>query len=377
MKTLKLLLLLIVFMLLVACAGEASVSNEDASSQENVEAVATAVPTAAAAPTVTPLPYEEIPGAYLGTFYGDGAPSVGLYEDIGKGVAIQGSYIDFESPFVAGTANALANVGRIWFITWEYWGTPDPAYAERPLDLILEGAYDEHLQEWGERLHEFEKPIFLRWGHEMNGDWYPWAGANNGKGTLDGFGDATLPDGPERYVAAYRYIHDAISAAGADNVLWVWCPNAPFSSSANNYGSTTGGWNEAVNYYPGDEYVDWLCFDGYNWGTSGYGQTFNSSWTSFDDIYADSYAQLQTINPGKPIIIGEYASTEDGGDKAAWILDAYEKMETEYPQIRGVIWFHISKETDWRINSSPESLTAFTEAVAGDYWLDEWPEMKE
>ncbi len=189
--------------------------------------------------------------------------------------------------------------------------------------------------------------------------------------------DAELPDGPERYVATYRYIHDAISAAGADNVLWVWCPNAPFEGMAQNYGSTTGGWNEAANYYPGDEYVDWLCFDGYNWGTSAYGQTFNSTWTNFDEIYTESYAQLQAINPGKPIIIGEYASTEDGGDKAAWITDAYQMMQSDYPQIRAVIWFHINKETDWRINSSPESLEAFTEAVADDYWLDEWPGMRE
>ncbi|MBE2222283.1 MAG: hypothetical protein IAF02_12120 [Anaerolineae bacterium] len=371
MYLLRLLSLVLFLFWLTACTG-----TQTPPSTPTPLPTATAVPPTST-PTATPLPYEALPGAYLGTFYGQPVPSVGLYDEIGKAVAISASYIDFRTPFVAGTAASLARAGRIAFITWEYKGTPDPAYAERPLDLILEGEYDDHLQQWGERLAAFEKPIFLRWGHEMNGNWYPWAGANNGGGTLAGFGDAALPDGPERYVAAYRYIHDAISAAGADNVLWVWCPNAPFANMAGSYGSTAGGWNEAVNYYPGDDYVDWLCFDGYNWGTSSYGQTFDSTWTSFDEIFGSSYAELQAINPGKPIIIGEYASTEDGGDKAAWIIDAYETMQADYPQIRGVIWFHISKETDWRIDSSPESLAAFKTAVADDYWLDEWPGMTE
>jgi endoglucanase len=52
-------------------------------------------------------------------------------------------------------------------------------------------------------------------------------------------------------------------------------------------------------------------------------------------------------------------------------------MQADYPQIRAVIWFHINKETDWRINSSPESQEAFKQAVAGDYWLDVWPGMME
>jgi len=364
----RLILFSLMALLFTACT-------EDAPPPEISTATAVIPPTIQ--PTVTPLPYEAIPGAYLGTFYGDPVSSVALYEELGKGVAISANYLDFESPFVTGMASSLARAGRISFITWEYWGTRDPAYEERPLDLILDGEYDDHLQQWGERLRDFDKPIFLRWGHEMNGDWYPWAGINNGGGQLDGFGDPTLPDGPERFVTTYRYIHDAISAAGADNVLWVWCPNAPFDNMAQNYGSTTGGWNEAANYYPGDEYVGWLCFDGYNWGTSSYGQTFNSSWTSFDQIFGSSYAELQAINPGKPIIIGEYASTEDGGDKAAWITDAYRVMQEDYPQIRAVIWFHINKETDWRINSSPESQTAFSNAIVDEYWLDEWPGMTE
>lgn len=181
--------------------------------------------------------------------------------------------------------------------------------------------------------------VLLRWGHEMNGDWYPWSGVHNGGGTRDGFGDPAIPDGPERFVAAYRYIHDLFTAAGANNVLWVWCPSAPFATMERSLGP---GWNRAANYYPGDDYVDWLCLDGCNWGTSAFGQQFNSAWTSFDVIFGDSYRQLQAINASKPILIGEFASTEEGGDKAAWISDAYGRIRSDYGQIRAVVMKAIS-----------------------------------
>ena len=326
-------------------------------------------------PTPEPTQYIDTlpPGVFLGTFHGTASSSVTLFEKIGKGVAISAVYLDWSSGFNAGLPNANAMVGRITFITWEYKGGPEAydEYEGRPLQALLDGVYDDYLRSWAEGVRDFGKPIFIRWGHEMNGDWYLWSGINNGGGALDGFGDPTRPDGPERFVAAYRYIHDFFKNSGATNVLWVWCPNAPFESMQASYGD--GKWNAAANYYPGDEYVDWLCFDGYNWGASSFGQQFNSVWTSFDGIFAESYRQLQAINPNKPIIIGEFASTEDGGDKAAWITDTFSGIQNKYPQIRAIIWFHISKETDWRINSSPEALAAFSQAVSSDYWLDTWP----
>jgi beta-mannanase len=266
--------------------------------------------------------------------------------------------------------------GRTTLITWEFMPGATKAvsgYEGRVLEAIIDGKYDDYLDSWARGMNDFGKPVLLRFGHEMNGDWYPWSGIFNGGGTLDGYGDSSVADGPERFVDAYRHIHDRFRQNGADKVLWVWCPNAPFSIMED----ALGDWNNAAAYYPGDEYVDWMCFDGYNWGTSAFGQNFNAKWTSFDEIFANSYAELQAINPEKPIIIGEFSSTEEGGDKAAWITDTFQKIRTDYPQIRAIIWFHISKETDWRINSSDAALEAYRNAVSDDYWLSEWPGMKE
>lgn len=329
-------------------------------------------------PTATPdLPeYERIPGVYLGTFHGTSVSSLDLFERIGKGVAISGVYLNWSKGFNNGLLSANRYAGRVTLITWEFFpGATKTArdYEGRVLEAIIDGHYDDYLDTWSKGMTEFGKPVLLRFGHEMNGDWYPWSGVFNGGGTLDGYGDPTLADGPERYVAAYRYIHDRFTQNGADNVLWVWCPNAPFSGMQ----TALGDWNNAAAYYPGDDYVDWMCFDGYNWGASSFGQTFNAKWTSFDEIFASSYAELQAINPEKPIIIGEFSSTEEGGDKAAWITDTFQKIRSDYPQIRAIIWFHISKETDWRINSSDAALEAYRNAVADDYWLPEWPGINE
>ena len=318
--------------------------------------------------------YFQIPGVYLGSFHGTSSSSVDLYKKTGKGVAISAAYLNWSSGFNNGFLAGNASVGRISFLTWEFMpgsSTKLAEYEGRVLEGIIDGLYDEYLNSWAEGMKKFGKPVFLRFGHEMNGDWYPWSGVKNGGGALEGYGSPYLADGPERYIDAYRYIHDTFTKAGVNNVLWVWCPNAPFKAMEEAFGS----WNKAAAYYPGDEYVDWLCFDGYNWGSSTFGQQFNARWSSFEEIFDSSYSELQAINSDKPIIIGEFASTEDGGDKAAWIRDAFSAIRTQYPQIRAIIWFHINKETDWRINSSDASLNAYSDAVADDYWLSEWPGM--
>jgi len=307
----------------------------------------------------------------LGIFYGTSVSSVRFFEQIGKRVAIRLFYLNWGDSFNPGVYDAYAKVGQIMMPTWEYTVGPGgsmSAYEGRPLEAIVDGIHDDYVRAWAEGAKDFGKPILLRWGHEMNGDWYPWSGALNGGGTTDGFGDSNEPDGPERFVAAYRHLHDLFADAGADNVLWVWCPNVPFEG--------LGDWNRLVNYYPGDEYVDWLCIDGYNWGTSSFGAQFDSRWQTFDEIFSQGYTELQAINSSKPIVIGEFASTEEGGDKATWILDAYESIREDYPQIRAAVWFHISKETNWRIDSSTESLEAFRQAVSDDYWLEHWPGME-
>jgi hypothetical protein len=323
-------------------------------------------------PTATPE-YAAIRGLYLGRFAGSGTTTADLEKALGRKVAINLFYQGWHAAFGSGPFSIDAAAGRVPYVTWEYSPTYiDPGYLLKPLQYILDGKDDEYLRTWARAARDFGKPILMRWGHEMNGDWYLWCGAKNGGGTTDGFGDPAVADGPERYVATFRYIHDLFDDEGATNVVWVWTANVKFDrpdplGPGQIHGSEP--WNAIANYYPGDAYVDWIGMDGYNWGTS---QTW-SQWQTFDQIFAATYAELQAIHSGKPMIIGEFASSEKGGDKAAWISDAFQQIRAKYPQIRAVVWFDINKETDWRIDSSPESLAAFKDAVAGDGWLNAWP----
>jgi hypothetical protein len=86
------------------------------------------------------------------------------------------------------------------FKPWPAWGENNPAFS---LDSVIAGQQDAYLDQVAQRLIQYARPVMISFACEMNGDWFPWAGVNNGGGTLDGYGDPTKPDGPERYVDAY------------------------------------------------------------------------------------------------------------------------------------------------------------------------------
>ncbi len=227
--------------------------------------------------------------------------------------------------------DAVAARGATPLLTWEPYdwtaGVEQPQYA---LARLRDGSYDPYLRRWADALRSWGRPVLLRFGHEMNGSWYPWAEGING-------------NVPGEYTATWRHIHDIFTAAGASNVSWVWSPNISYTGST-----------PMAQLYPGDAYVDWLALDGYNWGTSASWH----SWTSPAQVFDASLTELAAIAPGKPIMIAETASTELGGDKAVWIGELFDWLG-QRPQVRAMVWFQHDKETDWRINSSPAAAQAF------------------
>jgi mannan endo-1,4-beta-mannosidase len=104
--------------------------------------------------------------------------------------------------------------------------------------------------------------------------------------------------------------------------------------------------------------------DGYNWGTSQPG----NSWQTFSGIFGHSYDKLARMTK-KPMMISETASAELGGDKAAWIGQGLlVQVPKKFPRIKAVIWFHRNNvaygQADWRVNSSKAALKAYREVVA-------------
>jgi hypothetical protein len=219
------------------------------------------------------------------------------------------------------------------------------------LDAINAGAADARLTAMARAFASFGKPVLLEPAWEMNGDWaYAWQGVQNG-------GDAAAP---AKYRAAWRRIVEVFRREGAANVRWVFNPNVGNPVAA---GAGTGHWNWYGNYYPGDAYVDYVGAHGFNaprvWG---------GSWQSFGEMFDGARADhilsdLEQRYPTKPIIVGEFASDESGGDKARWIADAYRTL-LSHPNVVGAVWFNMNKEADWRIESSPAAEAAFKAAMA-------------
>lgn len=291
-------------------------------------------------------------GCYTGVFPGHQTVFT-VEKKVGKRMALVLSFTDRWGPpyyFPTGYCEILWETGHLPVITWQ---------PQTDLASIIAGKWDAYILDWAQAAKEYGHPVMIRFGHEMNGDWYPWCGVENGGGETAGYGDPEKPDGPERYVDAYRHIHDLFEQIGADNIIWVWSPNE---------GNPLGEhWNEVENYYPGVAHVDWLGMDGYNWGTS----RPWSHWREFDETFGALYQQLLALAPGKPIMIAEFASSESGGDKARWIAGTFSRLKEAYPLVKAFVWFDIVKETEWAIDSSSESLEAFRQAMFDPYYLGE------
>jgi hypothetical protein len=254
----------------------------------------------------------------------------------GERPSIEMWYADFAQPVPLAELNAVTSRGAMPMVTWEPWlwggGVNQPKYA---LDRIAAGDHDSYIRAWATGLRNWGHPVTLRFAHEMNGSWYPWAEGVNGNGAGD-------------YVAAWRHVHNVMAAAGASNVSWMWSPNTPPTGPV-----------PLSQLYPGAAYVDAVALDGYNWGTT---QSW-SKWTAPGVLFGEGLSELRALAPGKPIMIGETASAEAGGSKPAWIRDLLGYLSSQR-DVSGFIWFQHNKETDWRFNSSAASTTAFASALA-------------
>jgi Glycosyl hydrolase family 26 len=235
-------------------------------------------------------------------------------------------YRDFGLPLLYSNESAnLRATGQIPMITWE----PE----DESMASIAAGKYDAYLHESAKVAKTWGSNLMIRFAHEMNGDWYTW-GTDNTSST--------------DFVAAWRHVVDVFRADGVANVQWVWSPNVQEGSKY-----------AMAPLFPGDDYVDYIGLDGYNWGTAD-GET----WQSAESVFAYSYG-LVTQMSSKPVMITETSSSETGGDKAAWIRDTFlNEVPKLFPRVAAVIWFNKSQEDDWRINSSQASLDAYRAVAA-------------
>jgi hypothetical protein len=136
-------------------------------------------------------------------------------------------------------------------LTWEPWTPPatgigntaqgalQPQWSN---EAIAAGQHDAYIRMISKNIRESGLEVWIRWGHEMNGDWHPWR---------------TTPD---TYIAAFKRIVSTFRGGGTTNAKFIWSPNSNL-------------WQEPINflrgvlpYWPGKYYVDYVGMTAINFG---------------------------------------------------------------------------------------------------------------
>lgn len=210
---------------------------------------------------------------------------------------------------------------------------------------LLKGEFDSSLSTWVEKIKKLKGVVFIRIGNEMNGEWTKWSYKYT-------YNDSDM------YKMAFIYVVNFFRKKSCKNVYFVWNPN---NLSVPNY-----SWNNAEVYYPGDAYVDIIGLTAYNFGDTEY-----SKFQYFDELYNDLYRENILHHPKKPMIIGEFASVNKGGDRALFIKDMFQKLKKKYKNIKLIIWFSQNDgEYEFDILNSPESIKVLKEELTHDFIIN-------
>lgn len=224
-----------------------------------------------ATPPVRAL-YEPERGAYLGAAL-DFSQANGKRDDFvrlmrdwqtqsGKGAAIFTQFIAFPDASgkfsdwngaVAAFCDASTKQNATPLLTLEPFGTPTQ-FAD---DWKPGAPAFEATQVFAKAAGAWRGPLFVRFAHEMNGSWYPWAEWVDKNRNLKRDAGEETGMTPAKYVRAYRNVAQVFRKF-APNAALVWCPN----------GGLLGGPRRDVftPFYPGDEFVDWVGLDVYERG---------------------------------------------------------------------------------------------------------------
>lgn len=244
---------------------------------------------------------------------------------IGKSVAILHVWTGFNTAVPVSTLDAISQNGSIPLIDWGC----------SSVTAISSGSDDSTINSYADALKSYGKPVFLRWYWEMNqmnGEGGQPAGSNCG-----GYNN-----GPA-FIAAWQHIYNLFKADGASNVAFVWCP-----------GYSGGNFSE---YYPGNNYVDWIGVDRYERTTN------NQPLLSFSDMFSQYYNQW--LGNNKPIMVAETAAM--GGANQLQYLSSIKAEAPQFPDIKAVVYFDsVGPAGNWSLQGN--GFSGFQDLAESQYF---------
>jgi hypothetical protein len=289
-------------------------------------------------------------GAWFGAYVGGSTPETitsvvtGFEASIGRPLDIVYTYHDMSDGNDGQLLNAdeeALGKSRTLMISWstDLWNAHS-RYSWR--DDIASGKLDAHIDQQAKQIKAFGRPVMLAFDPEMD--------IRFSRDTRN------APD----YIAAYRHVHDRFAQDGVTNVIWMFIVT----------GDLAPGPPAFASYYPGDEYVDWIGFDLYNfykcWVPTG-------TWKTFEEAVKPTYDWLETNGfGGKPMMLSEYSSMQDPQNATAqadWFRTVPQVVKT-MPNIKAIVqWDALldSPSCDLTVNR-PDTKAAFKSIGADPYF---------
>lgn len=160
-------------------------------------------------------------------------------------------------------------------------------YLVNQTHLIPSALLDEELDIWLDGLEELGLPVYARIGYEFNGPWNNYTSVH--------------------YKNSFKYITNKLRERETLEVATVW-------------NLAVEGYDNYMDYYPGDEYVDWWSIN--------YFSKDDVNLPLSDDFLADAHEH------GKPVIIGEstprFIGVTDGQeDWDEWFVPFFNHVSSE------------------------------------------------
>jgi hypothetical protein len=248
------------------------------------------------------------------------------------------TYVGYGMPFPAEWVAKVKKQGAAPHIAFE---------PNNGLDEVKDDAY---LRAWARDAARARCPIFLRWASEMNGPW-----TNYSK-------DPALYR--EKFRLMYTVMHEE-----APNVAMVWTPFAEPQRLI-------------AQYYPGDEYVDWV-------GVNIYSVYVNDGNPLRPADLKDPLDFLRYVyenySPRKPVHISEFAATirckGTGQETVQWAIEKmtrfYNGLRQQFPRVKSVNWFCLDTirsglaNNDYSLLRDGRVLATYRRLVSDEYFLSQ------
>jgi hypothetical protein len=260
-----------------------------------------------------------------------------LEAQIGRPLAGVRVFVNWDSPFPDAYTTWLRDTGHTVFLSVKSRRVNGQVVLWRDIVNAQPGSslYNQ-IVGWATKIKAFGAPMGFIFNHE------PEAAASDSMGTA------------QEFINAWRRVITILREQGVTNAQYIW--------TMTDYAFWRTDGARAELWYPGDDYVDAIASDSYNWYNCRPG--INTAWHTLEWI-ATYMRDFGAAHPDEQLMLMEWAShdpTATPGRKATWINEAQALFKQPgWEQFTTVLYYHNSHKptcTFW-VDSSASSLAAF------------------